>query len=49
MVSVGRIDELGYLPFSVEAIGADMRGQGIFDAAPPLVTAAREIARALES
>jgi CO dehydrogenase maturation factor len=45
----GELPVLGYLPFSVEAIGADMRGQGVFDAAPPLVTAAREIARALES
>jgi len=40
---------LGYLPFSVDAIGADMRGQAIFDAAPDLVAAARDIARKLEN
>jgi CO dehydrogenase maturation factor len=45
----GDLPVLGYLPFSVEAIGADMRGQAIYDAAPDLVAAAREIARALES
>jgi CO dehydrogenase maturation factor len=45
----GELPVLGYLPFSAEAIGADMRGQGVFDAAPALVTATREIVRALES
>jgi CO dehydrogenase maturation factor len=40
---------LGYLPFSVEAIGADMRGQAIFDAAPDLAAAARDIASKLEN
>jgi CO dehydrogenase maturation factor len=44
----GDLPVLGYLPFSMEAIGADMRGQAIYDAAPALVAAAREIARALE-
>ena len=47
--SAGELPVLGYLPFSVEAIGADMRGQAVFDAAPALVAAAREIAQALES
>jgi CO dehydrogenase maturation factor len=47
--SAGELPVLGYLPFSVEAIGADMRGQAVYDAAPALVAAAREIARALES
>jgi CO dehydrogenase maturation factor len=45
----GDMPVLGYLPFTMDAIGADMRGQGIYDAAPELVTAAREIARALEA
>ena len=40
---------LGYLPFSMDAISADMRGQAIYDAAPDLVSAAREIAGALEN
>jgi CO dehydrogenase maturation factor len=40
---------LGYLPFSMAAIGADMRGQAIYDADPDLVAAAREIARKLEN
>jgi CO dehydrogenase maturation factor len=39
---------LGYLPFSVEAISADMRGQAIYDAAPDMVNAAREIAQKLD-
>jgi CO dehydrogenase maturation factor len=39
---------LGYLPFTTDAIGADMRGQAIYDAAPDLVDAAREIAQKLE-
>jgi CO dehydrogenase maturation factor len=45
----GEMPVLGYLPFSVEAIGADMRGQAIYDAAPELVAAARQIAQALEN
>ncbi len=45
----GDLPVLGYLPFSMEAIGADMRGQAIYDAAPALVDAAREIARLLEN
>lgn len=44
----GDLQVLGYLPFSLEAIGADMRGQAIYDAAPELVAAAREIARTLD-
>ncbi len=44
----GDLPVLGYLPFSTEAIGADMHGQAIYDAAPALVAAARAIARALE-
>jgi CO dehydrogenase maturation factor len=47
--SAGDLPVLGFLPFSVEAIGADMRGQAVFDASPALVAAAREIARTLES
>jgi CO dehydrogenase maturation factor len=39
---------LGYLPYSLEAIGADMRGQAIYDAAPDLVSAAREIAQEIK-
>jgi len=45
----GDLPVLGFLPFSLEAIGADMRGQAVYDAAPDLVGAAREIARALEN
>jgi hypothetical protein len=45
----GALRVLGYLPFSVEAIGADMRGQAIFDAAPDLVAAARDIVSKLEN
>jgi CO dehydrogenase maturation factor len=45
----GDLPVLGYLPFSMEAIDADMRGQAIFDAAPALVAAAREIAQALKA
>ena len=45
----GEMPVLGYLPFSVEAIGADMRGEAIYDAAPELVAAARAIAQALEN
>ena len=44
----GELPVLGYLPFSMAAIGADMRGQGVYDAAPELVAAAREIAQALD-
>jgi CO dehydrogenase maturation factor len=44
----GDLKVLGYLPFSMEAIGADMRGQAIYDAAPEMVAAAREIAAVLE-
>jgi hypothetical protein len=33
----------------MEAIGADMRGQAIYDAAPDLVAAARDIARKLDA
>ncbi len=44
----GDMDVLGYLPFSMNAIGADMRGQSVYDAAPELVAAAREIAQALD-
>lgn len=44
----GELPVLGYLPFSREAIGADMSGQAIYDAAPALVAAAREVAGALE-
>ncbi len=47
--AAGDLPVLGYLPFSVEAIGADIRGQAIYDAAPELVAAAREITRALEN
>jgi CO dehydrogenase maturation factor len=47
--SAGDLRVLGYLPFSVDAIGADMRGQAIFDAAPDLVAAARDIARKLDA
>jgi CO dehydrogenase maturation factor len=39
---------LGYLPYSPEAISADMRGQAIYDAAPELVSAAKEIAQGLQ-
>jgi CO dehydrogenase maturation factor len=45
----GDLHLLGYLPFSVDAIGADMRGQAIFDAAPDLVAAARDIAGKLNA
>ncbi len=47
--AAGDLPVLGYLPFSMDAIGADMRGQSVFDAAPDLVAAAQEIARALEN
>jgi CO dehydrogenase maturation factor len=43
----GDLPVLGYLPFSMEAIGADMRGQAIYDADPDLVAAARQIAQKL--
>jgi CO dehydrogenase maturation factor len=43
----GDLPVLGYLPFSMEAIGADMRGQAIFDADADLVAAARQIAQKL--
>jgi CO dehydrogenase maturation factor len=39
---------IGYLPFRMEAIGADMRGQAVYDAAPALVEAARGVARKLD-
>ncbi|MGD9099499.1 MAG: carbon monoxide dehydrogenase accessory protein CooC [Anaerolineae bacterium] len=45
----GDLPVLGYLPFSLEAIGADMRGQAIYDAAPALVAAAQGIAQALKT
>ena len=45
----GDLSVLGYLPFSIDAISADMRGQAIYDAAPDLVSAAREIAEALKN
>ena len=45
--SAGDLPVLGYLPFSMEAIGADMRGEAVFDAAPDLVAAARDIAQKL--
>jgi CO dehydrogenase maturation factor len=38
---------LGFLPYSSDAIEADLRGLPIFDAAPNLVAQARVIARAL--
>ncbi len=44
----GELPVLGHLPFSMEAINADMRGEGIFDAAPDLVAEARIIAEALK-
>jgi CO dehydrogenase maturation factor len=47
IAGAGDLPVLGYLPFNPEAIGADMRGQAIYDAAPDLVEAAREIARKL--
>ncbi len=47
--AAGDLPVLGYLPFSMDAIGADMRGQSVFDAAPDLVAAAHEIAQALEN
>ncbi len=40
---------LGYLPYSLEAISADMHGQAIYDAAPDMVSAAREIAQELKA
>lgn len=43
----GDLPILGHLPFSSEAITADMQGEGIFDAAPDLVAEARVIAEAL--
>jgi CO dehydrogenase maturation factor len=45
----GDLTVLGYLPFSTDAISADMRGQAVFDAAPDLVAAARDIAHKLEN
>jgi len=45
---VGELPVLGYLPFSSEAITADMDGQAIFDAAPELVAEVRLIAEALK-
>lgn len=44
----GELPVLGYLPFSMAAIGADMRGQAVFDAAPDLVAAARDIVGRLQ-
>jgi CO dehydrogenase maturation factor len=44
----GDLPVLGFLPFSIDAIGADMHGQGIYDAAPDLVVAARQIAQTLQ-
>ncbi len=44
----GDMPVIGYLPFSMEAIGADMRGQAVYDAAPDLVAAARDVARKLD-
>jgi CO dehydrogenase maturation factor len=44
----GDLPVLGFLPFCMEAIGADMHGQGIYDAAPDLVAAAREIVEELK-
>ena len=45
--NAGDLPVLGYLPFSMDAISADMRGQAVYDAAPELVAAAREIVQAL--
>lgn len=45
----GDLSVLGYLPFSMEAIGADMRGQAVYDAAPELVAAVREISQVLQN
>jgi CO dehydrogenase maturation factor len=44
----GDLPVLGFLPFSMDAIGADIRGQGIYDAAPDLVGAVRQIVQALQ-
>jgi CO dehydrogenase maturation factor len=44
----GELSVLGFLPFSVAAISADMRGEAVFDVAPELVEASREIARKLD-
>jgi CO dehydrogenase maturation factor len=44
-----KLPVLGFLPFSIDAIGADMHRQSIYDAAPDLVVAARAIAQALEN
>ncbi|MFZ5917879.1 MAG: AAA family ATPase [Chloroflexota bacterium] len=40
-------DILGFLPFSANAIEADLRGRPIFDAAPEMVAQAERIAQAL--
>lgn len=44
----GELSVLGFLPFSLAAIGADMHGEAVFDVAPELVEASREIARKLD-
>lgn len=40
---------LGVLPFNARAIEADMRGEAVFDAAPELVQAARQLAAQFNS
>ncbi len=40
---------LGSLPFSLAAIGADQKGQAVFDEAPDLLLAAERVADALEA
>jgi CO dehydrogenase maturation factor len=47
--AAGDLPMLGFLPFSMDAITADMTGQAIFDAAPDVVAAARAIARVLDA
>jgi CO dehydrogenase maturation factor len=44
----GELPILGYLPYSPEAIAADMEGRAIYEAAPQLVEEARVIAEAVE-
>jgi CO dehydrogenase maturation factor len=44
----GDLPVIGYLPFSMDAIGADMSGQAVYDAAPELVEAVRQVAERLD-
>jgi CO dehydrogenase maturation factor len=44
----GDLPVIGYLPFSMDAIGADMSGRAVYDAAPELVEAARKVAERLD-